>query len=51
MKRDDGRSATDLRPLKLEIGPLARMDGSGKFGFGESGAIPHRFPLGAAHAV
>ncbi len=33
--RDDGRSSTELRSLKIELGALARMDGSGKFGFGQ----------------
>ncbi|KAJ9094117.1 hypothetical protein QFC19_008069 [Naganishia cerealis] len=37
--RKDGRSATDMRPVEIQIGPLPNADGSGAFSFGTEAAI------------
>ena len=34
--RADGRSATDLRPISIQLGQLARADGSARFSYGMS---------------
>lgn len=33
--RKDGRSATDMRTVEIQIGPLPNADGSGAFSFGK----------------
>jgi exosome complex component RRP41 len=38
-KRLDGRTPTEFRPIKLEVGPLMRANGSGMFRFGNTHAI------------
>jgi len=35
-RRSDGRGATTMRKLGIEIGGLSKSDGSARFGFGES---------------
>ncbi|KAJ9122525.1 hypothetical protein QFC22_001954 [Naganishia vaughanmartiniae] len=39
IKRKDGRSATDMRPVEIQIGSLPNADGSGAFSFGTEAAI------------
>jgi ribonuclease PH len=34
-RRNDGRGATTMRKLGIEIGGLSKSDGSSRFGFGE----------------
>jgi len=34
-RRNDGRGATTMRKLGIEIGGLSKSDGSARFGFGE----------------
>ncbi|KAK7042217.1 exosome component Rrp46 [Favolaschia claudopus] len=37
--RLNGRQATELRPLKINLDGLARVDGSARFGFGDTVAV------------
>ncbi|KAI5452142.1 hypothetical protein NCC49_001080 [Naganishia albida] len=37
--RKDGRGATDMRTVEIQIGPLPNADGSGAFSFGTEAAI------------
>lgn len=39
MPRQDGRSSTQLRPIKVVLEILDRSDGSGSFDFGDTKAL------------